>query len=34
MVTETLPLTAIPGVLESLHGNNHHCKVMIDPWMN
>ncbi len=34
MITETLPLAAMPAALESLRGSNRQCKVMIDPWMN
>ena len=33
MITETLPLSAMPAALESLRGSNRQCKVMIDPWM-
>jgi len=34
MITETLPLAAMPAALESLRRGNRQCKVMIDPWMN
>ena len=32
LVTETLPLAAMPAMLESLRGSHRQCKVMINPW--
>ena len=34
LITDTLPLAAMPAALEALRGNNKQFKVMIDPWMN
>lgn len=33
MVTDTLPLDAMPAALESLRAGGRHCKILIDPWM-
>ena len=33
LVSDTLPLAAMPAMLESLRGSNRKCKVMIDPWL-
>ena len=34
LITETVPLAAMPQALESLRSTNRQCKVMIDPWMH
>jgi len=32
MITDTIGLDALPGMLEALRHRTHQCKVMVDPW--
>ena len=34
MVTDTIPLDALPASLEAMRHRTHQCKVLVDPWMS